>query len=72
MLPSFLRARLTGNSNTHNPPLLLRAIGDWIASDGTFLYTYHGNMRLEIDKDCPLEITSFSQTECRKATKIEL
>ncbi|CAI8021146.1 Neurotrypsin, partial [Geodia barretti] len=44
---------------------LLEVMKDWMANDGTFLYTYHGNMRLGLDQDCPLEIASFSQPEFR-------
>ena len=62
----IFRARLTGRSDTQNIPLLLEAIKDWMSNDGTFLYTYHGNMRLGLNQDCPLGITSFSQPECRK------
>ena len=62
----IFRARLTGKSDTQNIPELLEVIKDWILNDGTFLYTYHGNMRLGLDQDCPLEITSFSQPECKK------
>ena len=68
MLKYFLvlRARLIGNSDTRSTPVLLEVIKDWIVNDGTFLYTYHGNMRLGLDQDCPLEIASFSQPECGK------
>ncbi|CAI8023925.1 hypothetical protein GBAR_LOCUS13950 [Geodia barretti] len=60
------RARLTGRSDTQNIHSLLEVIKDWMANDGTFLYTYHGNMRLGLDQDCPLEIASFSQPEFGK------
>ena len=60
----MLRARLTGSSDTLTPPELLALIQDWVTSDGTFLYTYHGRIRLRLDPHCPLEITSFSQPEC--------
>ena len=55
---------LTGRSDTQSIPSLLEVIKDWMANDGTFLYTYHGNMRLGLNQDCPLEIASFSQPEC--------
>ena len=50
---------------------MLAVIKDWMANDGTFLYTYHGNMRLGLDQDCPLEIASFSQPECVKKTNVK-
>ena len=65
------RARLTGSSDTQSVPVLLEVISDWIRSDGTFLYHYNGRMRLGLDKDCPLEITSFSQPECRKNSAVK-
>ena len=46
-------------------PELLAVISDWMTNDGTFLYTYHGRIRLELDPLCPLEIKSFSQPECK-------
>ena len=52
-------------------PELLKVMKDWMANDGTFLYTYHGNMRLGLDQDCPLEIASFSQPECVKNTNVK-
>ena len=58
------RARLTGSSDTLTPPELLAILQEWVTNDGTFLYTYHGRMRLGLDQHCPLEITSFSQPEC--------
>ena len=62
---SIPRAQLTGNCDTLTIPEILELIREWIARDGTFLYTYHGNMRLEMDRDCPLEISLFSEPECR-------
>ena len=59
------RAYLTGNSDTLLSPQLLALIQDWVTKDGTFLYTYHGRIRLGLDPLCPLEITSFSQPECQ-------
>ena len=50
---------------------MLAVIQDWILNDGTFLFTYNGKVRLGLDKDCPLEITSFSQPECRKKTTVK-
>ena len=45
-------------------PALLGQIQYWMKSDGTFLYTYHGNLRLGVDPLCPLEIEKLSQPEC--------
>ena len=64
----YCRARLTGNSDTLTPPELLAILQEWVTDDGTFLYTYHGRMRLGLDQHCPLEITSFSQPECNGVT----
>ena len=73
MLKYFLvlRARLIGNSDTRSTPVLLEVIKDWMTNDGTFLYTYNGNMRLGLDQDCLLEIASFSQPECGKKTNVK-
>ena len=57
------RAHVTGSTDTLTPPELLAAIQDWLTNDGTFLYTYHGRIRLRADPHCPLEITSFSEPE---------
>ena len=64
------RARLTGSSDTLTPPELLELIQDWVTGEGSFLYTYHGRIRLRLDPQCPLEITSFFQTECRGAGEV--
>ena len=58
------RAYLTGNSDTLPLAQLLDVIQDWVTMDGTFLYTYHGRIRLGLDPLCPLEVISFSQPEC--------
>ena len=58
------RARLAGSSDTLTPQELRAILQEWVTNDGTFLYTYHGRMRLGLDQHCPLEITSFSQPEC--------
>ena len=61
----LLRAHLAGNCDTCSIPELLEMIEDWILSDGTFLFNYHGNIRLGLDKECPLEVASFSAPECK-------
>ena len=62
------RARLTGSSDTLTPPEFLAILQEWVTNDGTFLYTYHGRMRMGLDQHCPLEITLFSQPECNDVT----
>ena len=62
------RAHLTGSSDTLTLPESLSILQEWVTNDGTFLYTYHGRMRLGLDQHCPLEITSFSQPECNGVT----
>ena len=57
------RARISGSSDTLPLPDVLSSIQDWIENDGTFLYTHHGNIRLRVDPNCSLEITSFSDPE---------
>ena len=66
-----IRARITGTTDTATTPQLLELIQNWILNDATFLFTYHGNMRLGLDRECPLEITSFSQPECKNSNFIE-
>ena len=57
------RARIADSSDTILLPEVLSSIRDWMAKDGTFLYTYYANIRLRVDPNCPLEITSFSDPE---------
>ena len=64
------RAQITGTVYTSSQ--LLALINDWVMSDGTFLYTYHGRIRLILDPNCPLEIPSFSQVECGVSKEVIL
>ena len=62
------RAYIT--TSDHNLlPQMVGAIQDWLSNDGTFLYTYHGRIRLRAIPKCPLEITSFSDPECIRKAK---
>ena len=58
------RAHLIGSSNTLNISQLLTPIQNWLYNDGTFIYTYHGQIRVRADPNCPLEVNSFSDPEC--------
>ena len=57
------RAYILSNEDTIVTSDVLTLIRDWMANDGTFLYTYYGNIRLRVDPSCPLEIASFSDPE---------
>ena len=65
-----IRAYILSNEDTIVTSDVLTLIRDWMANDGTFLYTLHGNIRLRVDPTCPLEITSFSDPECSSAPPI--
>ena len=58
------RAHLVGSSDTLNNSELLSPIQNWLYNEGTFIYTYHGQIRVRADSKCPLEINSFSEPEC--------
>ena len=60
-LISKSRARITGTVYTSSE--LLDMIYDWIETEGSFLSTYNGRVRLWIDPNVPLRILSFFEPE---------
>ena len=57
------RARLT--ATVYTAEQLLAMVQDWASSDGTFLFNYHGRIRLRVNPLCqPLAIDSFTEPEC--------
>ena len=72
IMSTYCRARLTSSSDTLSDLEPLQLIQDWVVNESSLLFNYPNliRIRLKLDPQCPLEITSFFQTECRGAGEV--